>query len=157
MQPTQTPPPFPPQPPTYSQSRELPEEPGPTEAGARRSTRPAAACLTRAWIVVELRPREAAAEAAAAELVMRTQAGAPAQWWVSQRTRRSTAASLCRLEGLGVRESNWAGGRGGVACGRCQGRGGGMSRGGARWQTRKTLHQHPAGAHVTLGTAAGGK
>ena len=32
-----------------------------------------------------------------------------------------------------------------------------MSRDGARWQTRKTLHQHPAGAHVTLGTAAGGE
>ena len=74
-------------------------------------------------MVVELRPREAAAEAAAAELVMRTQAGAPAQWWVSQRTRRSTAASLCRLEGLGVRESNWAGGRGGLPAVAARGRG----------------------------------
>jgi hypothetical protein len=96
---------------------------------------PEVACLTSAWMVVEFKPREAAAEAAAAEFVIRTQAGAPAQCWVSQRTSRSTAASLCRRSESGMREEEEGGGGGerGGGGGRGGGeRGGGGGRGGGR-------------------------
>jgi hypothetical protein len=150
---------------THWQSKAPPEVTEPTDSGANKSTRPetrikmgqkvrgyhfmpASDCFTSVWMDVELRPRELAAEAAAAEPVIRTQAGAPAQWWVSQRTRRSTAASLSGGSWVRRRQGGRGGGKGGEGGGACGGWRGrrreeGRSRDGARWQTHKIPRQRP--------------